>query len=324
MALYYNVAMKSIVVKSNDAGQRLDKLLLKSFRTLPKSMMFKQIRKKNIKVNRKRCTPDQIVNEGDVIDIYINDDMLTPKKKHYDFLKAPKELSIIYEDENIVLLNKKQGELCHPDGREYVNTLISSLKRYLFEKGEWAPDDENSFTPSLANRIDRNTGGIVIGAKNYHALKILNQKIKDREIDKLYLTAVKGKFDKKQDTLEGFLIKDDKKNMVTVLQKETDGAKRIATKYTVLDYYPHVSLVEIELLTGRTHQIRAHLASIGHPLIGDGKYGDTHGRFIQQLYSYKLRFKFTTDAGILNYLDGMEFEIKDCPIERKFRERRYS
>lgn len=315
--------MKSIIVKSNDAGQRVDKLLLKTFETLPKSMMFKQIRKKNIKVNKKRCTPEQILCEGDVIDLYLNDDMLVEKKKHYDFLNAPKELSIIYEDENIILLNKKQGELCHPDGKEYVNTLIASLKRYLYEKGEWSPEKENSFTPSLANRIDRNTGGIVIGAKNYQALKILNEKIKSREIKKFYLTVACGKFEKQSDILKGYLKKDGRKNIVKVFDKPIDGAKEIATKYTVLGYYPDVSLVEVELLTGRTHQIRAHLASIGHPLLNDGKYGDMHGRFKQELYSYKLKFDFSTDAGILNYLNRKEFEIQNCKIEKLFTEKKY-
>lgn len=315
--------MKSIIVKANDSGQRLDKLLLKTYETLPKSMMFKQIRKKNIKVNRKRCTPEQIVNEGDVIELYINDDMLHEKKKHYDFLRAPKELRIIYEDQNIILLDKHQGELCHPDGKEYVNTLIASLKRYLYETKQWNPEEENSFIPALANRIDRNTGGIVIGAKNYQSLKILNQKIKDREIDKYYLTLAEGRFEKQSDILSGFLIKDGQRNMVKVIDDYIEGAKKIVTKYTVIDYYPDVSLVEIELLTGRTHQIRAHLASINHPLIGDGKYGRVHGRFKQQLYSYKLRFNFSTDAGILNYLNGKEFESPDCPIEEKFKERKY-
>ena len=315
--------MKSVIIKKNDAGQRVDKFLQKKYSTLPKSMMFKQIRKKNIKVNKKRCQAEQILNEGDIIELYLNDDLLKEKKKHYDFINAPKELNIIYEDENIILLDKKQGELCHPDGKEYVNTLIASLKRYLFDKGEYNPDSENSFTPSLANRIDRNTGGIVIGAKNYEALKILNNKIKDRQINKYYLTVAIGKLPKNNDILTGYLTKDEHKNMVTVSQKETEGSKLIKTKYTVLDYYDNFSLVEIELLTGRTHQIRAHLASIGNPLLGDGKYGKIHGRYKQELYSYKLKFDFTTDAGILNYLNGRVFESTNCQIIKNFKQRKY-
>lgn len=315
--------MKKLVVKHNDAGQRLDKLLLKTYSTLPKSMMFKQIRKKNIKVNKKRCTPEQLVQEGDVIELYLNDDMLKEKTQHYDFLRSPKSLDIIYEDDNIILLNKRQGELCHPDSKEYVNTLISSVKRYLYEKKEWLPDSENSFTPALANRIDRNTAGIVIGAKNYGALKILNQKIKDREIQKLYLTIVDGRPAEDEATLSGYLIKDTKKNMVKVFDEEIDGSKKIITKYRVLDSKGYASLLEIDLLTGRTHQIRAHLASIGNPLIGDGKYGSVHGRMKQQLCAYKLRFDFKTDAGCLEYLNGKEFEIKDCPVLKAYRENNF-
>lgn len=313
--------MKSIVVKKNDEGQRLDKFLLKTFDSLPKSMMFKQIRKKNIKVNKKRCTPEQIINEGDIIELYINDDMLKEKVRHYDFLNAPKNLDIIYEDDNIILLNKKQGELCHPDGKEYVNTLIASLKRYLYETKQWNAEDENSFTPALANRIDRNTGGIVIGAKNYSALKILNEKIRNREIEKYYLACAQGKFEEKSGTLTAYLTKDERKNMVTVTETPAQNAKKIVTKYKVLDYQNGVSLVEIELLTGRTHQIRAHMAYIGHPLCSDGKYGTNHGRFRQELYSYKLRFSFTQDAGELNYLSKKEFFIPDCPVEKKFKEK---
>ncbi len=310
--------MKQITVKKNDAGQRLDKFLQKTFDSLPKSMMFKQIRKKNIKVNKKRAVPEQILYEGDIIELYLNDDLLTEKKTHYDFLKAPRELDIIYEDGNIALLNKKQGLLCHPDGKEYVNTLIASFKRYLCEKGEYVPEEENSFTPALANRIDRNTGGIVIGVKNYPALKIINEKIKSREIEKFYLTIAEGKFEKPCDTLTGYITKDEKRNTVKVSETQTEGSKKIVTKYTVLDYKNGLSLLEIELLTGRTHQIRAHLASIGHPLLNDGKYGSVHGRLKQELYSYRLRFAFTSGAETLEYLSGKEFSISDCPVLKRF------
>jgi len=241
----YNKAMKKITVTANDSGQRLDRFLQKTFESLPQSMMHKQIRKKNIKLNRKRCFPEQLVNEGDVIELYLNDDLLIPKKKHFDFLGAPKLDGIVYEDENVIIIDKKQGILCHPDGKEYVNTLVSSLKRYLFEKGEWEPEKENSFSPALANRIDRNTGGLVIGCKNANALKILTEKIKKREIDKYYLALAEGKFKKESDTLTGYLTKNEKKNLVTVNESETEGSKIIVTRYRVLDYKDGLSLVEI-------------------------------------------------------------------------------
>lgn len=314
--------MKSYTITSNDCGQRVDRFIQKKFPKLPKSLMFKEIRKKNIKVNRKRTDPSYLLQNGDILELYLKDDVLEEKKVHYDFLNAPKDIDIIYEDENIILLNKKIGMLCHPDGSEYVNTLISAVKRYLFEKKEWNPQTENNFAPALANRIDRNTGGIVVACKNAESLRILNEKIKNREIEKYYLCAVSGIMEKGTDTLEGYLTKDTKKNKVTVSKKPDDDAKRIVTKYTVLDSYDDKSLLEIDLITGRTHQIRAHLASIGHPLINDGKYGENHGRYRQALYSYRLKFCFK-DENSLIYLNGREFTVKNCEILKNFKEKKY-
>lgn len=314
--------MKSITISSNDAGQRVDRLILKTFDRLPKSLMFKEIRKKNIKVNKQRCTPEQILNEGDVLELYLKEDVLHIKEKHYDFLRASTDLDIIYEDENIILLNKRVGILCHPDGKDYIDNLVARLKRYLFEKGEWNPDD-SSFTPSLANRIDRNTGGIVIGAKNSQSLKVINDKIKSREIEKYYLTVVHGKMPKKSEILTAYLTKNEKKNMVIVTDRQTVGSKQIITQYTVLDYYNDASLLEVKLLTGRTHQIRAHLAYIGHPLYGDGKYGADKGRYRQALYSYKLQFSFK-DENAMSYLNGKVFQTENIQLLNDYKERKFN
>lgn len=314
--------MKSFTISKNDSGQRVDKFILKTFPKLPKSLMFKEIRKKNIKVNRKRTEPSAVLNEGDIIELYLKDDVLQEKAKHYDFTGASKKLDIIYEDENIILIDKKVGVLCHPDGNEYVDTLISRIKRYLYEKNEWNPEDSSTFSPSLANRIDRNTGGIVIAAKNAESLRILNEKIKARDIEKYYLTVVHGKMEKKSETLTAYLTKDTRKNKVTVSDKETENAKKIVTKYTVLDYQNGSSLLEIDLKTGRTHQIRAHMAYIGHPLLNDGKYGKEQGRYRQALYSYRLIFNMK-NAGILSYLDGREFKVENCELINSFKENRY-
>ncbi len=314
--------MKSFTISKNDSGQRVDTFILKTFPKLPKSLMFKEIRKKNIKVNRKKTDASAVLNEGDVIELYLKDDVLEEKIKHYDFMGASKQLDIIYEDDNIILIDKKVGLLCHPDGNEYVDTLISRVKRYLYEKGEWNPEDSSTFSPSLANRIDRNTGGIVIAAKNAEALRILNDKIKNREIEKYYLTVVHGKMERESDTLTAYLTKDTRKNKVTVSDKETDKSKKIVTKYTVLDYQNGNSLLEIDLKTGRTHQIRAHMAYIGHPLLNDGKYGKEQGRYRQALYSYKLVFNMK-DAGVLSYLDGKEFKIKNCGLINSFKENKH-
>lgn len=307
--------MKEFIITKNDATLRLDKFITKNCPTLPTSLMFKFIRTKKIKVNGKRAEINTRLNVGDSVTAYINDEFFVEVKPTYDFLSAPSKFDIVYEDENILLADKKQGLLVHPDKNEYTNTLIARIQHYLYDKGEYNPEDENSFRPALANRIDRNTGGIVIAAKNAEALRILCDKIKYREIDKRYLTVVHGTPKKKTDLLEGYLEKDEEKNRVYLSKKSTDNNKFVKTKYTVLQSKNNLSLLEIELLTGRTHQIRAHMAAIGHPLLGEGKYSKSNDKKMgfdkQALYSYSLKFDFKTDAGILNYLNGKRFTVNE-------------
>ena len=266
--------MRSFTVGENDSGQRLDKFIAKAVPALPTALMYKYLRTKHIKLNGKRAEISTRLQTGDVVTLYIKDEFFAEQKKRTpDFLSAPRLTGIVYEDKNIMILNKKAGVLCHPDGDEYVDTLIARVKRYLYEKGEYDPQRENSFTPSLANRIDRNTGGLVLAAKNAAALRVLNQKIKDREIEKQYLCIAVGEMPKKSDVLTAYLRKDSDNNQVYISDREKPDYRQIRTAYTVLGYQDGLSLLKVDLLTGRTHQIRAHLAHIGHPLLGDGKYG---------------------------------------------------
>ena len=310
--------MREINIGKNDAGQRLDKFLTKAL-DLPIGLLYKSIRTKKIKVNRKRAENNTVLSEGDTIQCFLAEEFFAKLDQTDDvslsFANIKPKLDIVYEDENIMLLNKRPGVSVHEDEDSKVNTLIAHVQAYLYQKGEYNPKDEQSFAPALCNRIDRNTGGIVIAAKNAEALRVMNEKIRDREIDKFYLAAVHGIPEKKEATLTGYLLKDEKLNKVRVYDKNAPkGAKNIITKYKVIAAKGANALVEVELLTGRTHQIRAHMAHIGHPLVGDGKYGINRkdradGYKYQALYSYKLRFTFKGEPTVLDYLNGKEFSI---------------
>ena len=316
--------MREYTIGKNDANQRLDRWLAKTLPLLPAPLAQKYIRLKRVKVNGKGSRRDVRLQSGDVLQLYINDEFFDTPREDNAFLAVFKpRLDIVYEDENLLLLNKRPGLLCHADEHEKVNTLITHIQAYLYQKKEWNPRDEHAFAPALCNRIDRNTGGIVMAAKNAETLRVLNQKIRDREIAKRYLAVIHGVIRPDKGRLEGFLLKDEDKAQVKVFHRSVPGGRSAATLYRTLAVRGGLSLVECELLTGRTHQIRAQFADAGHPLLGDGKYGRErdnrrYGRSYQALYSYRLIFTFPTDAGVLDYLRGRMFTVDQVDFASEY------
>ena len=322
--------MREFVINKNDGGQRLDKFVSKTVWGLPPSLMYKFIRKKRIKVNGKRAEEKQILRENDIVEMYIPDEFF--EKKSYEISteelsRLKPRITVVYEDKNIIICDKSPGVLSHngDDGENESGkssereTLLFHIKAYLYQRGEWDPKEENSFAPALCNRIDRNTGGLVIGAKNAQALRHMNELIKNGNVHKKYLCAVHGKPNPSSATLKAFLFKNSKTKTVRVSENETRGSKEIITKYTVLDYNKEydLSLLEVSLLTGRTHQIRAHMAFIGHPLLGEGKYAENRedralGYSYQALYSYKV--SFDVSDGVLKNLDKREFTVEQKSV----------
>ena len=317
--------MKEYTINKNDAGQRVDKFITKAVPALPKNLIYKYIRLKRIKLNGKRCEISAKLNEGDIMQLYINDEFFDKADSKTAFLSAPAKIDIVYEDENIILADKKTGLVVHEDESGSADTLINRITHYLYNKGEYSPEAEHSFAPALCNRIDRNTGGIVICAKNAEALRVMSQKIKDRELQKKYLCVTVGIPKAKQAELKAYMIKDEKTKKVTVFDSPAEGTKTMITKYRVLaeNKQLDIALLEVDLITGRTHQIRAHMAHIGYPLLGDGKYGSNRvnrqfGVKTQALYSYYLKFDFKTESGSLACLDKKEFIVKDIWFKDKY------
>ena len=306
--------MKELIIDKNENEQRLDRFLRKYLSEAPQSFIYKMIRKKNIKVNDKRAQPETIIYEGDIVKLFLSDETINK------FMAIPVEVksnitpNIIYEDDNIILINKPIGILSHGAGEGFEENVVDSMISYLIQKGDFVPRIEKTFTPSICNRLDRNTSGIIIGAKNYESLKSINQAIREGKVKRYYKTIVKGTI-VEEIKAEAYLIKDEERNKVEIYKEDQEGSKKIITNIRPLDTKDGYSMLEIELITGRTHQIRGHLSSLGYPVIGDRKYGnrqtnfkfnDRHELDNQFLHGYKIELNGLVEE--LEYLNGRTFK----------------
>jgi len=316
--------MKEITIGAEAAGKRLDKWLLKELPRLPMGLMQKYLRLKRVKLNGKPAKGDMRLAEGDTLSLFIEDEFFEKPAEPEPFLMRFRwHLDIANEDENILIVDKKPGLMVHPDRTEQVNTLLTHVQAYLCQKGEWDPRGRDAFPPALCNRIDRFTGGLVITAKNEPALRAMNEKIAAREVKKEYLCVALGVLEQPQGVIDTFIVKPEGSRRVHVSRSPLPGAQRALTRYRVLDQRDGLTLAACELLTGRTHQIRAQFAFIGHPLLGDGQYGDPRegerfGRDYQALYAWRLTFDFRTEAAALAGLDGKRVSARHVPFVREY------
>ncbi|MCT4688288.1 RluA family pseudouridine synthase [Vallitalea sp.] len=304
--------MKEIIVSKDESNQRADKYLLKYFNKSSKSFLYKMLRKKRIKLNKKRIIGNEIIKANDVFQIYLSIETIQKFSNHSISKHVSITHKVIYEDDNILICNKPVGLLSQPNNRDSVS-LVDEIITYLVNKGEYNPEVTRGFRPGICNRLDRNTSGIVIAGKNIKSLQEINRLISNNKLDKHYMCIVKGILST-TNTIEGYLTKDGINNKVFISDNEDMGTY-IKTIYKPLKIGKEYTLLDVKIVTGKSHQIRAHLSSIGHPLIGDYKYGDKkindifkdrYGLKHQLLHAYKIRFN-TDNDGYLLYLDNKEF-----------------
>lgn len=314
--------MNTFFINENDSGQRIDKFISKAMPELPKSMMYRLIRKKDIKINGKRCEISSKLQAGDTVTVYTKESVAITKSHDMSFLKCSNNPEIIYEDKNVIIVNKPVGLDSHSNGSPKTETMIDQIKHYLYDKKEYIPENESSFSPALCSRLDRNTGGLITAAKNSAALREINQAIRNGNLAKVYHCAVSGKLPQREDIITAYHKKDESRNLVRIVDSPADGYKEIKTGYKVLAEKKDLSLLEITLYTGRTHQIRAHLAHIGNPILGDGKYGSVslnkkYNTFRQALYAYSLSFSFPAGSE-LYYLNDVKISAPIPEFEEWF------
>jgi len=311
--------LNKISITSNEANQRLDRFLRKYLKDTSLSEIYKMLRKKTIRVNGVKAAENYRLSEGDVLEIYY--DIKEPVNESVK--ESSRDFSIIHEDENILIVHKPSELILHPDIRHRENTLVDQVLYYLYEKGEYNPEKEKTFRPAAVNRLDVNTGGIVLFAKNYPSLQNLNTMIKERYIEKYYICVVKGNMEGQRE-VKAYLAKDEKINKVKVSEQELSGSKVIHTRFSTIRCSGQYSLLEVNLITGRSHQIRAQLASLNHPIIGDMKYGDKEENAYfkkefnlssQFLYAYKVHFNRA--EGNMDYMEGLSFTSKLPPLYNK-------